>query len=61
MDWAVIIASEPAEEEEMSSLASEFAVWMCKWAVGSKGKSTPISDVSVQSGLHQMKRPRRTR
>ena len=44
MDWAGIIASEPAEEEEMSSLAVGFAARMRKRAAGSKGESTPISD-----------------
>ena len=44
VDWTSIIASEPSEEEEMSRLAVRFTARMHKWATGSKGESTPISD-----------------
>ena len=44
MDWAGIIAREPAEEEEMSRLVVGFIARMHKRAAGSEGESTPISD-----------------
>ena len=43
VDWTCIIASEPAEEEEMSRLATRFATQMRKQAAGSEGETTPIS------------------
>ena len=43
MDWTSIITNELAEEEEMSSLAVGFAIWMHKWATGSDGETTPRS------------------
>ena len=43
VDWMSIIASEPAEEEEMSSLVVGFSVRMRKRATGSKGETTPRS------------------
>ena len=39
-----VIASEPAEEEEMSRLAVGFAARLHKQAASSKGESTLISD-----------------
>ena len=51
MDWSSIISGEPAEEEEMSSLAIGFAAWLRKRAascglrvVGLEDVTTPISD-----------------
>ena len=44
VDWASIISSEPAEEKEMSRLAIGLAAQMRKWAVGSKGETTPFSN-----------------
>ena len=44
MDWVGIIASELAEEEEVSRLVARFTLRMCKRAVGSEGEYTPISD-----------------
>ena len=44
MDWAGVIANEPAEEEEMSMLAAGFSARMHKRAVGLEGESTPIFD-----------------
>ena len=41
MDWMGIIANEPAEEKEMSSLAAGFTLRMCKRAAGSEGETTP--------------------
>ena len=43
VDWMITIASEPVEEEEMSSLATGFFVRIHKRATGSKGETTPIS------------------
>ena len=43
MDWAGIIACEPAEEEEMSMLAVGFSTRMRKRVGDSKDESTPIS------------------
>ena len=44
MDWTGVIASEPVEDEEMSSLATGFTAQMRKWAAGLEGKTTPKSD-----------------
>ena len=44
VDWTGVIASEPTEDEEMSSLATGFTAQMRKQAVGSKGETTPRSD-----------------
>ena len=44
MDWAGIIASEPPEKEEMSSLVVGFATQIRKQTAGSKGETTPKSD-----------------
>ena len=44
MAWTSVIASEPAEEEELSSLAAGFTTRMRKRAAGSKGETTPSSD-----------------
>ena len=44
VDWAGIVSSQPAEEEEMSKLAVGFAAQMHKRAAGSEGGSTPIVD-----------------
>ena len=44
MDWEGIIASELAEEEEMSKLTAGFATRMCKRDAASEGESTPIFD-----------------
>ena len=43
IDWTSVVASEPTEEEEMSNLATEFAAWMRKRTIGSKGEATSIS------------------
>ena len=43
VDWRRIIASEPVEEEEMSSLIVEFSVLMRKQAVSLKDETTPRS------------------
>ena len=44
VDWAGIIASEPAKEEEMSRLTAWFFTLMRKRPEGSEGESTPIYD-----------------
>ena len=44
VDWTCVIASELAEEEEMSSLAARFATWMHKRVTGSEGETTLSSD-----------------
>ena len=44
VDWTGIIASEPTEDKEMSSLAAWFASLMRKWAVGLEGETTPRFD-----------------
>ena len=43
VDWTGIISSEPAEEEEMSSISAGFSIRMHNRAAGSKGETTPIS------------------
>ena len=43
MDWTGILTSEPAEEEEMSMLATEFVARMRKWVADLENESTPIS------------------
>ena len=58
VDWVGVIANEPTEEEEMSRLAVGFATRMRKRA---RRVSPPLYLMeSIQSGLHQMKRLRRT-
>ena len=44
MDWTGILASEPAEEEEMSILAARFSARMRKRVADLEDESTPISD-----------------
>ena len=44
VDWTGIIASEPVEEEEMSSLVAGFATHMRKRAAGLEGETIPSSD-----------------
>ena len=44
VDWKGIIASNPAEDEEMSRLAAGFTARMHKWAAGSEGETIPLSD-----------------
>ena len=42
MDWMGVIANEPVEEEEMSSLDAEFVTRICKHIAGSEGETTPV-------------------
>ena len=44
VDWTRILASEPAEEEEMFMLAAGFIARMQKWVANLEDESTPISD-----------------
>ena len=44
VDWTGIIASDPAEEGEMSSLVVGFAAQMLKRVAGSEGETVPRSD-----------------
>ena len=44
MDWANILSSESAEEEELSMLTAGFAAQMRKRVVDSEDEFVPVSD-----------------
>ena len=60
MDGAGIISSEPAKEEEMSKLVFGFSAQVRKRLRARRVSSPSYLMGSIQSGLHQMKRTRRT-
>ena len=54
--WTGIVASEPIEEEEMSSLSTGFSAWMRKRVTGSEGESTSNSGEKGRGSPLEMKR-----